>query len=532
MRLLCVLLLCCGLTAPAVAQGWDDAGDGGGAIVDPELQGVAPPPAPLPELPPPASDAGTGEIRVTLRNRTAMDVFFQDPREDVLTSTFLASFEATVRRSERTHFVVGARPIYRVASRQHSTPDQDAVRYELDVLPSAAHADLNPADGVHLRLGYQYQHLGRFDVFSAQNVLSAYDLRDGPTTMPEAAELAQPAARVDWDPNMWLSLRAVYLPFHQPHLVNYTDGDFALAPQTQAEVDASIDASVGGDPVMAIRQRQRLKASIGRRAQEQIARTGFSAFAPDSDLSRPQGALRAVAHGPVGELGLSLVTANERLPVPHYDPALLAVLAADAEGRTDVAAEAQLATVAEPFEVRYPRFFVTAADGATQLGPVQVGAELAVMWNRTLFAAHEGDGLLPGRTDIAQGSVRLEYLRGQTLALVSEAFWATMLSTPDDPQRAWLMADRGRHLWGALGFCSWAMPQVGLTWELGIGAMSGPSYALLPRVQYEASSELFVEAGAQFINGDKPKNLTVPKFSLGGRYDDTDQVYVGLRYLP
>lgn len=518
------------LCAPATAQ-WDDEPEGQTGIVDPELQQVTPSAAgdtpsgsSTASVPSPGARPVTGEISAVLRSRTGMDLRWKEPRQDILTSTQLLSLEAIVRPSEGTRFVVGLRPMHRFSRRRYASPDSHAERYELDVLPGAAHVDLTPAAGVHVRLGYQYLHLGRFDVLSATNVLSANDLRDGPLTFPEASELAQPAARVDWDANMWLSMRLVYVPFFQPHIVSLSDGDYALFPTTQAAVDANID---GMGPLEAMRFRERSFEITTRSGQEAIVQSGFEAFSPVADLTRPQAALRVTAHGPAGELAATVAVANERLPAPWLSQSLIDYLADVTRGN-----ELYLSNTVKPFEIQYNRFFVVSVDGATDLGPLQVGTELAYMFDRTFFAAQKGEVPLPEQSDVVHAGLRIEYVLGQTLAVASEAILAYTLHEPSDPDRQWLMFDDGRLLKGVLGFASWSPGELGLGLELGAAALSGPSYVVLPRAEYALTDGLFVELGAALLYGPAPGIAGSPRFSLAGQYRDRDQVFVGLRFVP
>jgi len=528
------------------AQGWDEEPADEAPIVDPELAGepgAQPAPAgpaasaastasaapSTPDAPAmssaPMPAPSTGEVHTMIRSRTGMDLYRFDPRQDIVTSTQLLSIEATVRPKEGTRLVVGLRPVHRFMTRADATSDARAARFELDVLPGPAYADLTLADGVHLRLGYQYLHLGRFDLLSATNVLSASDLRDGPMTFPEAAELSQPAARVDWDPNLWLSLRFVYVPFFQPHVVSLGDGDYALFPSTQAQVDANLDASLGNG---ANSFRRQLLVSTSRAGQEAIAQSGFEAFSPVADLSRPQAAVRATAHGPAGEAGATVALANERLPAPAFSRAMRTYL-----DDPTVANEMAVGGSSQaPVEVLYNRFALASVDGATHVGPVQVGAELAYMFGRTFFAAAEGRVAVPQRSDLAQAGLRLEYLRGEHLAVAAEAFVAYALHEPEGDGRQWLMLDGGRFLTGLGGLASWSPADLGLLFELGGGALSGPSYAVLPRVEYTIIAGLAAELGAALLFGPEPPETAGPEFSLAGRYADADQVFVGLRYLP
>src|SRR5215831_15624743 len=162
--------------SPAVA---DDIVD------DPELAAV--PHAEL-RAPPPANGPGETTWRVTLRSRWGVDTDWTRPSQDILQGTSIAVVEAEQRRSDSLLLSVGLR-----ARHGFGMERGGAARYELDVAPVSAFADVTVAPGYHVRAGYQTISMGRFDFFTATNFLALYDLRSGPVTMPEAANIAQPA---------------------------------------------------------------------------------------------------------------------------------------------------------------------------------------------------------------------------------------------------------------------------------------------------------------------------------------------------
>src|ERR1700690_1759404 len=94
--------------------------------------------------------------------------------------TTIGVVEASQRRSEALMLSVGLRARHGFGMRHDGN-----TRSELDVVPISAFADVTPAEGYHVRAGYQVISMGRFDVFSATNFLAVYDLRSGPVTMPE-----------------------------------------------------------------------------------------------------------------------------------------------------------------------------------------------------------------------------------------------------------------------------------------------------------------------------------------------------------
>ncbi|HTU60024.1 MAG TPA: hypothetical protein VMF89_16340, partial [Polyangiales bacterium] len=192
------------------------AGDSGGdeVIADPELSSSAAPSVSS------SSTDPVSELHLTLHIRSNRDLKEDDPREEIWEGTGALILDATLRRSESLRFGLGLVARYHYAALALDVPDASAKRYELGVIPTAGYIDASIADGLHVRAGYQTLTLGRFDVFSATNVLAVNDFRSGPSSIPGTTEVGQLAVLIDYDPASWLSLRAVYVPFFMPHLFN------------------------------------------------------------------------------------------------------------------------------------------------------------------------------------------------------------------------------------------------------------------------------------------------------------------------
>jgi hypothetical protein len=476
-----------------------------------------------------------GEAHVVLHSRLGMDTQWQDPREDVWEATQIALFEARIRRSESLRFALGLRARYFLGARTQAAPDSSATHYELDVAPAAAYADWTVADGVHLRLGYQGVRLGRFDVLNPSDILSVYDLRSGPTTLPEANEIAQPAARIDWDIGSWFSLTAIVLPFFEPNLVHVTAGDYSLSPLHQADIDRQFHVSFGdrASKVQALARR-----TLSRSGQDKLTDGALAAFAPAPSFKEPQAALRLSAHGTLGEAALTAGVAREHLPLPVISPELAAFL--DNPVTSEAAYNSLLGST--PAALRYDRYELVSADAATALGPVQLGIELAYMWNRALLASPPGVAPgampvfseqidIPDHSDIAHLGVRGEYVQGTTWVVTIEASAERAMQQPTFTNYSYRFLDGGRWLLSTVGFLAFSPGDIGLTLEVGAGVLSGPTYLIAPRVDQRVTDGLYVEAGAYFVGGQhRPPGD--PAQTLGALYGGVDQVFVGLRWLP
>jgi hypothetical protein len=470
-----------------------------------------------------SSSAPSSEVHLVLHTRGNRDLKQDDVREEIWESTTVLSLDATLRRSERLRFGIGLNARYHFASLAHDLPDARAPRYELDVLPSAGYVDFSPASGLHVRAGYQTLPLGRFDAFSAINVLGVADLRDGPSGIPGTSEVAQLALLIDYDPVSWLSVRAIYVPFFMPHIVSVLDSDYALFPGNQKNADAAYMALEDLLPVDELRAQ--LKSNLLRGARDRLAMSTLSAFAPNPTFVHPQGALRATAHGQFGELALTLATAQEHLPTFRLSDAAIAAL-----NNPDQPA----ANDPRPVSLEYPRFGILSLDAAFDVSPFSLGFELSYQLHRVQYAvgtAYEGDPLavpLPGYTDIVQGGARLEYIESTTWVLGVEAFASYALSVPSDPKRSWMFLESGHFMRGVAAVVGYSS-DFGLKLQVASAWVTGPAVVVVPRISYAFLDALELEVGAFIIEGQAPPMFSTPILSVGGIYTGLDHVFVGLR---
>jgi hypothetical protein len=500
------------------------SGEGEVLIEDPELAGTARPSAngSSSVSSSAASEAPSyiSEAHLTLHSRLAMDLRHSDPREETWENTNLALLEMSVRRSESLRFAVGTRLRLFAGALSRSVPDAEPQRVELDATPTAGYVDWNVASGLHLQVGYQPVHLGRFDLVSATDVLTTSDSRNGPATLPEGYEVGQLAARIDLDASDWLSLRAIYVPFFTPYIMSVTESDYGLLPLRQADVSSDL-RTLGLSNFLA--------QNLSRADRERFGATGLAAFAPEVGLSQQQAALRVLAHGAFGEVAVTAATAVEKMPSIYFAPEAIAYLV----DSSPEAAEA-FEKVERPIRVAYNRFAMVALDAAFDVEPLTLGFEAAYSVNRTLptlgSGPYPGTLPLPDQTDLLQVGARLEYLKGSELFATVEAFGWYTLALPADPTRGWMFMEAGRYLAGVAAGAGWSPAETHLQFELGLMAMTGPTLFLMPRVGYTVVDGLQLELGALIIEGPVPPMMVTPRIAIGTVYDTVDQVWVGFIY--
>jgi hypothetical protein len=479
-------LLCASSLRIALAQ------DGEEIILDPELGDLPPPPPPAP-----VSAEPNGEVRVLIRSRVGVDLVRDDPREDVWELTQLALFEAKVRRSERLRFAVGVRVRHLFATREEDTSDANAERYALDATPTAAYGDATVADGLHLRVGYQGVHLGQFDLLAFTDVLSVYDFRSGPTMPEEGFEIAQPALRVDWDLSASVAFTAIYVPFFQAHRWSVLDGDYAFFPNSPPY---NPESGLTED----VEAQEMLRRTLSRSVQANLSDGAFATFTPDMNFKQPQAAAHLTVHGAAGELGFTVAIARDQTPAFR------------------------------PPELRlgYEPYQMLAVDGMTDIGSVQVGAEFAYMFGRTLLTTVPGPIPPSGESDVAHAAVRLNYARGEDFVLLIEGTASRAQSDAPTasgvPDARWLWLFGEHWFFSVAAYATLSLGEARL--QLGATILNGPSYLLSPQAEIELLDGFFVEVGAYVVGDIRPPASLglVP----GGMYDHVDQVFIGLRWVP
>lgn len=504
-------------------QKTEETAPGGEEVIsDPELANKKPvkktEPAPAP--PPPPSTQSWGDIRGVLRSRVGVDTRWDREREDVVEATTIFGLEAQYHRSEDVSFAVGIRARHGFGARDAGVPGGSSPRYSFDVAPTAGYADVALADGVHMRAGYQVISLGRFDMFSALNILAVYDLRSGPVTMPEAADVAQPALRLDLEPTAWFTVSAYYVPFFEPDIVDFYGTDYA-----PFERGLDVPALASSPTVTGVQQGE---AQFGRSGAIAGTNGAASAFVPEASVEHPQAALATTVRGGATEVSLTGGTALEHLPA-----AIVPVAAPPVAGGNP--------PPAAPARLQYNRFYVVGLDAAVDVAPVQLGVELSYVLGRTLMAQPQdtatATGQPPppgvGQTDVMHAALRAELVQSEAWFMAVEAF---VDSARSDPPQAlgsrryhWYGLDSENRGYGIGAALRWAPEETGLTLEGAAVALNGPTYFFMPRIEYELVTQLYVELGAAIVEGPATTASNPP---LGAIFDDVDQVFFGVKWVP
>lgn len=523
--------------------------------------------------------ANTGIARLEMLGQVAADLRQEGALEDAFETRLRFGGEVEFRRSRNLRLVLGSRldffwavpgpndDVIKAAGR--SALDED--RFEVDIFATAAYVDTTLGDGVHLRVGQQVVSLGRMDMYSPTDMLAVFDMRPQPRLDMAANKLAQPAVRLDWDLNSRATIQAVYVPWFMPHLSRGNRDQYVSKVMTGTGTGQTPEA---------------VRALVDPSQQTKIGESALRFVGPSPDFKTPQAQVRANFRGDAMEFGLSFGTALEKLPSIYHTPMVNRVMVGPPPNRDiDPTGDASYRKAESDLgyslyggqsvvDVAYHRYNLIGLDGSIDLAPVSLGFEFAFSPSRHLVTGstrsdgkylplpnvteqltdplppasgeEDADGNLPPWTPsnvtdkrirkgvpLIQAAMHLEWLKGETFALVGEIFWMNALALPHDRGRDWLgfIPGTGAFVGGmvAMSYMAW---DGRLRLDLTTVAMVGPSLVLIPHAEVKASEGLYVDVGAQIFEGANPGFNGMQKMNIGGAMSGYDQVFVGLRWLP
>jgi hypothetical protein len=508
--------------------------------------------------------ANTGIAKLELLAQVAADMRQEYALEDAYESRLRFGGEIEFRRSRNLRLVLGSRVDFFWAAPSQNDPyvvqrheralDED--RFEVDIIPTAAYIDSTLTDGVHLRVGEQVVTLGRMDFYSPNDMLVAYDLRPQPKLDMTGNKLAQPAVRLDYDMNSWLTLQAVYVPWFMPNLTRPNRDQYVAAVLTGRGSALSPDYLNGLiDPSFQTKQTEANLRFVG----------------PPPDFRHPQVAARMNMRASSMELALVAGTAIDKSPSVYITPRLDAYMR-NPSGDANITALATAARAGQSImAVEYHRYALIGIDGSFDVSPVSIGFEASYTPSRHLYAAtKDGSHLASPNTSepitdpqsfdmpdkhgnkvvswkksnvtdrsirkgvpVLQGAVHVEWVKGERFILAAEGFWINALQLPYDKTRDWwgFIPKTGAYLGGLVAGSLFLNDG---QWRLDVSAITGvgPSIFVAPSVELRARDGLYVNVGAQVWEGPAPGFNGAQNLNFGGLLSGYDQVFLGLRWLP
>lgn len=512
--------------------------------------------------------ANTGVAKLELGAQFGYDIFHEGDLEDAYETRLRLGGEIEFRRSRNLRLVLGTRLDMLWALPSQTDPtlnDQRALdedRFELDILATAAYADATVAPGVHLRIGQQTIIMGRMDFASQTDMLAVYDMRPNPKLDASGGRLAQPAVRLDWDISSAVTLQLAYVPWFQPHLMRPNRDKFianALTGQGGADVP------------------DRTGDVIDPSFQTKSAESSVRFVGPAPDFRTPQAAGRLSLRTRALELALIGGAAIEKIPSFYMVPKAEEFLRLNPDdeataGRSDEL-EQDLGILARDqrpiFDAEYHRYFLVGVDAGWAIGPVSFGMELAYSPERHPYAVTtDGSRLAAPNTTVpitgynassdvsnvtdegirqgvpmVMGGLHVDYMRGESFLIAAEGFWVNALELPHDQTRQWLaMTEDTAFYAGGVVAASYFLNEGKYRFDLVASVANGPTFAVSPHFELKAADGLYFDIGALFITGSAPRfemdgnqvkpDAAATNIQAGGLLEGSDQVFVGVRWMP
>jgi hypothetical protein len=481
----------------------------------PSASGQAPaPPAPVPEKPEPPR---IWQAVVTVRGatQTSWDNLPGGPK-DVFELRLRALLSAGQTVNDRFKWELGVR----FDALMHTPKVIANAAYQFEARPWESYVDVAAYSRLRFRIGEQIISWGRLDVGSAADVLSPYDLREGPVIDIDALRIPTPSILATWFPVDEFQLDVAYTPFFTPDLFDVAGTNYSvLGP----------NAPVGLTPLFQ-RFKQQLDPSSYVLLSDQLAGVNAPSARPDNGEVGARATWRA---GPY-DLAVTYGFVRSKLPALQLAPGLVELVTANG-----TAAELGAASTVQnelnagtPLVVAsYDRYHQIAIDLEGTAGPFTLAGEAGLAPSRTILARDPATGLpIPASSGLAQTGLKATYVHGDSLTVSAEGSVFAATSLPPvgtgGQELTYFVFGPSRRL--ILGFLA-AHDAIGKhQLDLAIlGTSSGPSLSVIPRYGYKLVESLIVGLGAAFFGGPRG-DLT----SIANAQKGLDEVFVFLDWRP
>ncbi len=466
--------------------------------------------------------------------RFSVDTSFERETEHIFEWSLAGSFEVDTELFENLTLYTKPRFEYVVAV-DRAGGDREAVYIE----PPEAHATLS-FGRFHLRAGLQVFGWGSSDLVAPSDVLSPVDMRRGAVASgtPEAVKLPSFALEAVYGVGP-VTMRAVVMPFFTPSRFYLAGWDYAIGGIGAANGFAlpDLDGLLGKATIDAIGDQLLITDRPEHRPDDWTYGGRVTARFDDFDVS-----ITAV-HGweslPQIKMDPALVILASKLggafangePIDPLDPELLPAFndinTAISEGRT-------------VFEGSYKRRTLFGIDAVIAADPVILKVDVAYTLERTLYVQRE---FRPVRHPWLNATIGLEYLDGDELQIIIEAFAITVFDVPSHYRLTLLEpesnapstfdeGDRTIMFPGAIAVGRYSILDGEVTFELAAVMTLG----LIPTNRQPVARDVIVQAnvkwqvtdnhlltlGALFMEGRRD--------TYGGSYTHNDQIFLGYQW--
>jgi hypothetical protein len=436
--------------------------------------------------------------------------------KDVLEFRARALLSAGQTTSDRFKWELGVR----FDALMHSPKSLTQAAWDFEARPWESYVDIGVYSRLRLKLGEQAIAWGRLDVGSAADVMSAYDLREGPVIDVDALRIPTPSVLATWFPVDAFQLDIAYTPFFTPDLFDVAGTNYAvLGPNDPVLLS----------PVLA-QLKQQLTPSSFVTLSDQLSMINAPAASPGNGDVGARATWRA---GPY-DLAVTYGFVRSKLPALQLAPGVAQLASANGAAAQLGAAstlEKEIDSGAPLVVARYDRYHEVAMDLEGSAGPFTLAGEVGLSPSRTLLARDPSTGLpVPAISGLAQTGLKATWVHGDSVTVSAEGsvFAATSLppSGANGAPLTYFVLGPDRRL--IVGFLA-AHDGIGRhLLDLAVFATSsGPSITVIPRYGFQIAPPLVVGLGGAFFGGPRG-DLT----SIANAQKGLDQLFVFLDWRP
>ena len=378
----------------------------------------------------------------------------------------------------------------------------------------------------HTRIGVLIERWGKLDLLPTLSVLNPADLRAGPLSTIETAQIPVPMAVVQAGSER-LRVELSYAPFPEGDKIQLVGSDWSLIqPGMLERALGALPQYSGADNVFLGDTITNLSDALT--TLQPSTQRGLSAALEGSGQPEEFGlqgnvGTRIEWEGP--GFDTALMGANLRSPIPQTQlaPSYRAILAEEALPAFDQLGEL---TSVDPISTAWPRSWLAGAELSTLIGPIGVRAEGAWWSNRVVQQTWLNSTTVPSTAS----GIGLDYAHGSTLFTAIETRWTHHLKAIERP----FLTRQDVFESGLIARLSLANERVQIH-GAALGNWTFKSWLARPEVRYVVDDAVSVGLGAVIIGAEAEKPRT-PQAALShnagplSMLQDNDAIFVTMRW--
>ena len=378
----------------------------------------------------------------------------------------------------------------------------------------------------YTRIGVLVERWGKLDLLPSLSVLNPSDLRAGPLSTVETAQVPVPMAVVQVGVDK-LRLELSYAPFPEGDRVHLAGSDWSLIrsgmlERTLGEIPQyeNADNPLLSEPIANLSD---ALATLDSSTQRSLTTALEGSGRPEEFGLRGNIGARVEWEGPGIDAALMGANLQSAIPQTQLGPAYRRILEDQALPSLD---QLTSLTSEEPFSTTWPRTWLAGAELSTLVGPFGVRAEGAWWSDRVVQQTWLNSTTVPSTST----GLGLDYAHGSTLFVAMETRWTHHLE--DIPQPFLTRKDVIES--GVLARLSMANDRLQLS-GAALGNWTFRSWLARPEIRYVVDDAISVGLGAVLIGaeGNAPSDLQSTLSHDAGPLSllqDNDAVFITMRW--